>query len=259
MAEQKVALITGGSRGIGRGIALALANVGYDIVISHFDPDDVAAEQTKNEVNALGRKLRAIRGDVSRARDRLVLLDIIRAEFHRLDLLVNNAGVAPLKRADILEATEESFDRVVGINLKGPYFLTQAVAKWMIEQRRADRDRLLAMVNISSVSAYASSPARGEYCVSKAGVSMMTKLYADRLAEFDINVYEIQPGIIATEMTAPVKDKYDKLIAEGLTPIKRWGTPADVGKAVAAIAQGAFPFSTGQVFAVDGGFHIRRL
>ena len=259
MAEQKVALVTGGSRGIGRGIALALADVGYDVVISHFDPDDVAAEETKKAVEALGRKVRPIRGDVSSARDRTVLLEIIRAEFHRLDLLVNNAGVAPLKRTDILEATEESFDRVVGINLKGPYFLTQAVAKWMIEQRSADRDRLLGIVNISSVSAYTSSTARGDYCVSKAGVSMMTKLYADRMAEFDINVYEIQPGIIATEMTAPVKDRYDKLIAEGVTPIKRWGTPADVGKAVAAIAQGMFPFSTGQVFAVDGGFHIRRL
>ncbi|MDO8683717.1 MAG: 3-ketoacyl-ACP reductase [Armatimonadota bacterium] len=259
MSEQKVALVTGGSRGIGKGISLALAKVGYDVAINHFDPDNTAADQTKKEIEEIGRKCRAWKGDISSAADRIVLLDIIRREFGRLDLLVNNAGVAPLKRVDILEASEESFERLININLKGPYFLTQAVANWMIEQRKLDPERMPAIVNISSVSAYTSSPARGEYCISKAGVSMATKLYADRLAEYDINVYEIQPGIIATEMTAPVKEKYDKMIAEGLTPIKRWGTPEDIGKAVSAVAQGLFPFSTGQVFNLDGGFHLRRL
>ena len=158
-----------------------------------------------------------------------------------------------------MEATEESFERVLKINLQGPYFLTQAVARWMIEQRRAHPDRTLRIVNIGSVSAYTSSPARGEYCVSKAGVAMMTALFADRLAEHGIGVFEVRPGIIATDMTAVVKDKYDKLIAEGLTPLHRWGQPEDVARAVGAVAEGRLDFSTGQVINVDGGFHLRRL
>lgn len=259
MTDRKVALVTGGSRGIGRGIALALATAGYDVAINHFDPDDSGAEQTKAEIEALGCKCRAWKGDISNPADRAKLVENLKGEFGRLDLLVNNAGVAPLKRVDILDASEDSFDRLISINLKGPYFLTQLIANWMIEQRKANPGRMLSIVNISSMSAYTSSPARGEYCISKAGVSMATKLYADRLAEYDINVYEIQPGIIATEMTIPVKDKYDKLIAEGLTPTKRWGTPEDIGKAVSAVALGLFPFSTGQVFNLDGGFHLRRL
>jgi len=178
-----------------------------------------------------------------------------------LDLLVNNAGVAPSARADLLEANEESFDRLVSINLKGPYFLTQAAARWMVEQRNAGSiaNYQPAIVNITSVSAYAASPERGDYCVAKAGLAMMTKLYAARLASEGINVYEIRPGVIATDMTAAVKAKYDLLIGEGLTPIKRWGTPEDVGRAVAAIAAGSFPFSTGEVINVDGGFHLRQL
>jgi len=174
-------------------------------------------------------------------------------------MLVNNAGVAPSTRMDLLEATEESFDRVMGINLKGPYFLTQQIANWMIEQKKAHPERTFRIVSTGSISSYTSSPARGEYCVSKAGISMMTKLYADRLAEYGIGVFEISPGIIATDMTSVVKDKYDKLIAEGLTPIKRWGQPEDIGKAVGAIAEGRLDFSTGQVINVDGGFHLRRL
>ena len=174
-------------------------------------------------------------------------------------MLVNNAGVAPSKRMDLLDATEESFDRVMGINLKGPYFLTQKVANWMIEQKKTHPDRACRIVSTGSISAYTSSPARGEYCVSKAGISMMTKLYSDRLAEYGIGVFEISPGIIATDMTSVVKDKYDKLIAEGLTPIKRWGLPEDIAKAVGAIAEGRLDFSTGQVINVDGGFHLRRL
>jgi NAD(P)-dependent dehydrogenase (short-subunit alcohol dehydrogenase family) len=196
---------------------------------------------------------------VTNAQDRQRAIDAVKQEFGRLDVLVNNAGVAPSVRADILEASEESYDRVMGINLKGPYFLTQAAAGWMIEQRKERPDDWMCVVNISSCSAYAASPSRGEYCLSKAAVSMATKLYAARLAEHNIGVYEIRPGIIATDMTAAVKDKYDKLIAEGLTPIKRWGLPGDVAAAAATCARGELKFSTGEVINVDGGFHLRTL
>ena len=177
-------------------------------------------------------------------------------------MLVNNAGVAPDVRADILEASEASFDRLISVNVKGPYFLTQLVAKWMIEQQRDGKSPgpvTPKIITISSISAYTASVNRGDYCISKAALSMLTPLYASRLAEHGINVYEIRPGVIATDMTGPVKEKYDKLIAEGLTPIKRWGIPEDIGKAVAAVALDAFPFSTGEVINVDGGFHLRRL
>ena len=183
----------------------------------------------------------------------------MQTDFDRLDLLVNNAGVAPLNRVDLLEADEDSYDRVMAINLKGPYFLTQRVANWMIEQRKTHPERTPRIINISSVSAYASSPARGEYCLSKAGLSMMTRLYADRLAEFGVGVFEIRPGIIRTDMTGAVRGKYDALIAAGLTPIRRWGTPEDVAEAVCAVAEGRLDFSTGQVLDIDGGFHLRRL
>jgi len=260
-----VAIVTGASRGIGRAIALELASLGYDLVINHFDssadgePDNSNALKTQEAIKDLGTECEVMRGDVSSAEDRDRLVALARTKFGRCDMLVNNAGVAPLKRLDILEATEESFDRVVGINLRGPYFLTQLVANWMIEQKKQHAERALRIVNTSSVSAYASSPSRGEYCVSKAGMSMMTMLYADRLAEYNIGVFEIRPGIIATDMTSAVKAKYDKLIAEGLTPTKRWGQPEDVAKAVGAIAEGRLDFCTGQVIDVDGGFHLRRL
>jgi len=265
MKERPVAIVTGASRGIGKGIALELASLGFDLVVNYFDftadgkPDDSKAIQTQKEIEDLGAKCEILRGDVSSAADRDNLVALTKSKFGRCDMLVNNAGVAPLKRLDILEATEESFDRVLRINLKGPYFLTQKVANWMIEQIKEHPDRAFRIVNTSSLSAYTSSPGRGEYCVSKAGVSMMTMLYADRLAEFGIGVFEIRPGIIATDMTSVVKDKYDKLISEGLTPIKRWGQPEDIGKVVGAIAEGRLDFSTGQVINVDGGFHFRRL
>jgi len=265
MAERPVAIVTGASRGIGKGIAKELASLGYDLIVNHFDftaegnPDESRAIQTQKEINDLGAECEILRGDVSNAEDRGSLVALAKSKFGRCDMLVNNAGVAPLKRMDLLEATEESFDRVMGINLKGPYFLTQKVANWMIEQKKAHPQRAFRIVNTGSISAYTSSPARGEYCVSKAGIGMMTMLYADRLAEYGIGVFEIRPGIIATDMTRVVKDKYDKLIAEGLTPIKRWGQPEDIAKAVGAIAQGRLDFSTGQVINVDGGFHLRRL
>jgi 3-oxoacyl-[acyl-carrier protein] reductase len=266
MSDTPVAIITGGSRGIGKGTALELGCLGHDIMVNHFDftadgkPDEATAAATVKEIRALGCKCEALRGDISNAADRKALVDAAKRAFGRCDLLVNNAGVAPAKRSDILEATEESFDRVLRINLKGPYFLTQIVANWMVEQKKADPSRTLRIVNIGSMSSYTSSPARGEYCISKAGVSMMTMLYADRLSEFGIGVFEIRPGIIATDMTSVVKEKYDKYIFEnGILPTRRWGLPDDIAKAVGAIAEGRLDYSTGQVINVDGGFHIRTL
>ncbi len=255
MSQVPVALVTGGARGIGAAIAIELARNGLDVVV--FDVADGSA--TVAAIESTGRRGLSIAGDVTSAADRAALLARIEQAFGRLDVLVNNAGVAPKVRADILEAGEESFDRVMGINLKGPYFLTQAAANWMIRQRKTRGGDWMCIVNISSMSAYTASVSRGEYCLSKAGVSMATKLWAARLAEFGIGVYEIRPGIIATDMTAAVKDKYDKMIAEGLTPIRRWGQPADIARAVASVARGDMKFSTAQVIDVDGGFHLRTL
>jgi 3-oxoacyl-[acyl-carrier protein] reductase len=261
-----VALITGASRGIGRGIALELAQLGYSLVIN-FAGNEAAAKRTASDCKERAfkakHKIRAelCQADISKAADRRRLIDFTRETFDRLDLLVNNAGVAPEIRADMLDATEESFDRLIDVNVKGPYFLTQLAAKGMIEQAGEARDRSHKpkIVTISSVSAYTASVNRGDYCISKAALSMITPLFAARLAEHGIGVYEIRPGIIDTDMTAGVKNKYDKLIREGLTPFPRWGTPQDVGKAVAAIAQDLLPYSTGEVINVDGGFHLRRL
>ena len=255
MDPSPAALVTGGARGIGAAIAAELARNGCDVAVL----DVIDAGQTAAAVEAAGRRALAIRGDVASAKDRAAALEQIEQAFGRLDVLVNNAGVAPQVRADILDAAEESYDRVMTINLKGPYFLTQAVANWMLRQRAAGRDGWMCIINVSSCSADAASPSRGEYCLSKAGVSMATKLYAARLAEHGIGVYEIRPGIIATDMTASVRDKYDKLIAEGLTPIQRWGQPEDVAKAAAACARGDLKFSTGEVINEDGGFHLRTL
>ncbi|MBI2946568.1 MAG: 3-ketoacyl-ACP reductase [Verrucomicrobia bacterium] len=275
---KRVALITGASRGIGRGIALELARIGFDLVVNYAG-NQTAALQTVGDcrevARAEGRKISAesCQADVGQAADRRRLLEFAKEKFGRLDLLVNNAGITSIGRADILEATEENFDRLMAVNLKGPYFLTQQAAKWMIEQAAARRSSANEndagaadpepfrpkIITISSISAYAVSTNRGDYCLAKAALGMLTKLYAVRLAEYGINVYEICPGIVASDMTAGVKEKYDKLIADGLTPIRRWGVPEDVGKAVAAIAQDALPFSTGEVINVDGGFHLRRL
>ncbi len=262
-----VALITGASRGIGRGIALELAKLGWDLVINFTSNAGAAADTTAacaRIAKDSGKSIRAqpCQADIAKASERGNLVEFAKGTFGRLDLLVNNAGVAPSARADILDASEESFDRLLAINLKGPYFLTQAIARWMLEQQRtgvpvASISRKI--ITISSMSAYTASTNRGDYCISKAGLAMLTTLFAARLAEYGINVYEIRPGIIATDMTGPVKEKYDKLIGEGITPIRRWGTPGDIGRAVAAIAQDLFPFSTGEVLNVDGGFHLRQL
>jgi len=261
--SNRVALVTGASRGIGRAIAIELARTGCDVMINYVS-NQVAAEEAREAVLAVGNETTRVaicQADISIIDDHTRLLDATRSEFGRLDFLVNNAGIASSKRVDLLEATTESFDRLISVNLKGPYFLSQAAARWMIEQKKSHELKGFspAIINITSVSAFAASPERGDYCVSKAGLAMMTKLYALRLADEGINVYEIRPGVIETDMTAKVKDKYDRMIDEGLTPIKRWGTATDVGLAVAAIASGGLPFSTGEVINVDGGFHLRRL
>ena len=255
MTDRPVAMVTGAARGIGAAIAVELAANGCDVVVG----DVIETDRTVAAIEQAGGKGLGVACDVSSASDRKSALTQIEDAFGRLDVLVNNAGVAPKVRADVLEATEESYDRVMGINLKGPYFLTQAAANWMISQRATRPDDWMCIVNISSCSAYTASPSRGEYCLSKAGVAMATKLWAARLAEFGIGVYEIRPGIIATDMTSAVKDKYDKLIAEGITPIKRWGQPEDIAKAVAACARGDLKFSTAEVINVDGGFHLKIL
>ena len=256
--REKVALVTGSRRGIGLGIATALASGGFNVVLNGTTPLSESKEAIE-KVRSIGVRAIYVQADISVTAEREKLVKSVEEEFGRIDILVNNAGVAPKVRLDILEATEESFDHVLGVNLKGPYFLTQRVANWMIEQKRKDGDRKPKIVNISSNSAYTVSLARAEYCVSKAGISMMTALYAIRLADHGIGVYEIRPGIIETDMTAVVKQKYDRLFAEGLTPIRRWGTPEDVGRAVLAIAKDLLPYSTGEIINVDGGFHLRVL
>jgi 3-oxoacyl-[acyl-carrier protein] reductase len=259
--SQGVALVTGGSRGIGRGIAIALAQAGFDVVINYAG-NRAAAEECQALCRQAGPKGRfeICQGDIGVADDRARLIDFVRTTYGRIDCLVNNAGVAPTVRADMLEADEASFDRLIAINLKGPYFLTQRVASWMIELRQSlGAAYAPKIVTISSISAYTASINRGDYCLSKAGLGMLTKLFAVRLADHGVGVFEIRPGVIQTDMTSGVTAKYDKLIGEGLTPIRRWGLPDDVGKAVAAVAVGSFPFSTGEVINVDGGFHLKWL
>jgi 3-oxoacyl-[acyl-carrier protein] reductase len=255
----KTVLVTGASRGIGRGIALELAATGARVAVNYAG-NATAAAATVADVKAAGGDAFAIQGDVAVAADRARLVAETVARFGRIDVLVNNAGVAPQVRADLLDAGEESFDRLFAINLKGPFFLSQAVAKQMLKQERDAEGFRGRIVNITSISAYTASINRGDYCMVKAGLAMMTKLFADRLGTEGINLYEIRPGVIATDMTAGVKEKYDRLILEqGITPIRRWGQPADVGRAVRAIVDDRFPFSTGAVFDVDGGFHLHRL
>lgn len=256
-----VALISGSSRGIGRGIALELARAAsHDLVINYADNEAAARECKALCEQTSGGKVRVeiVQGDVSLAADRGRMIAFVREKFKRLDVLVNNAGVTPNVRADLLDAGEESFDRLIRINLKGPYFLTQAAAKLIIASEPLP-GATRAVVNVTSISAYTVSTNRGDYCITKAGLAMMTKLYAVRLAEHGVGVFEIQPGVIETDMTGPVKEKYDRMFAQGLTPINRWGHPSDIGKCVVAVASGLFPYSTGQVFNVDGGFHIRTI
>ena len=239
----KVALITGGSRGIGRGIAEYLHEKGFSVAIT---------SRREADEDAQGKFL-CIVADNASAEARQKAVDETLARFGRIDILVNNAGIAPRVRADLLDMGEDSMHELLDVNLVGPFFLTQLVARHMIQQGSG------TIINITSMSANVVSVNRGEYCVSKAGLSMMTQLFAVRLAEYGIPVYEIRPGIIATDMTSKVKDKYDALIAGGITPIKRWGYPEDIAKAVYALSQDLLPFSTGEIINVDGGFHLQRL
>jgi 3-oxoacyl-[acyl-carrier protein] reductase len=256
--NNQVALVTGAGRGIGRGITVGLAECGWTVVVNYRRNAQAAVETIRLIEKAGGQGL-AVQADIAQTTDRHYLVEEILRQFERIDLLVNNAGIAPRQRVDILEVSEASYDEVMAVNLKGPFFLTQQVAQEMIRLLGANVIEQPKIVNIGSLSAYTSSPNRGEYCLSKAGVAMMTALYAHRLAEFGINVYEIRPGIIETDMTRAVKKRYDRLIADELTPIRRWGQPQDVARAVVAVAQGYLPFSTGEVINVDGGFHLRRL
>lgn len=255
---QPAAIVTGASRGIGRAIAIRLASDGFAVTVNYHSSAAAAAEVV-GEIEQAGGKALAVQADVGAAGDRQALVDRTLQQFGRLDLLVNNAGITSVGRKDLLEATEESWDTVFATNLKGPFFLAQAAARAMISQVQSGTIGRGTIVNVSSISAYAVSTNRADYCLAKAAMPMMTWLLADRLAEHRINVYEVCPGVIASDMTAPVKEKYDKLIAEGLSPIRRWGQPEDVAAAVAMLAAGQLPFSTGERINVDGGFHIRRL
>ncbi len=244
---KKIALVTGASAGIGRASAKALLDNGFAVI---------GMGTRERETQPLGGEFTYVSGSIAEKADRERFVKTALDKYGRIDVLVNAAGVAPKVRADVLTMTEESYDTVMGINTKGTLFLTQLAANEMIKN---DGNSKGVIVNISSISAYTSSPNRGEYCISKAGVSMITKLFADRLAEYGITVNEIRPGIIATDMTAGVKEKYDTLIDGGLLPIKRWGQPEDVAAAVLALCNGSLPYITGQSFDVDGGFHLRRL
>lgn len=258
VSHNPVALVTGASRGIGRAIAVRMAREGYAVVVN-FHSNAAAAAEVVLEIERAGGQANAIQADIASTADRQRLIDETLARFGRLDVLVNNAGVTSVGRKDLLEATEESWDTVFGTNLKGPFFLAQLAARQMIELIDSQVVSRGTIVNVSSISAYAVSTNRADYCMAKAAMQMMTWLFADRLAEQRINVYEVCPGVIASDMTAPVKEKYDQLIADGLSPIRRWGQPEDVAAAVAMLAAGTLPFSTGERLNIDGGFHIRRL
>ncbi len=253
-----LALITGGSRGIGLGIAIELAKAGFNLAINGVR-EQKAVQPVLDGLKMFGVKVVYAQGNISDKTDREKIFQTVISEFGQLNVLVNNAGIAPRERKDILEATEDIFDEVIETNLKGPYFLTQLFANHMVEQKILNPEFSCCIINVSSVSATVASVNRGEYCISKAGIAMATKLWAARLGEFDIPVYEIQPGVIKTDMTAGVTEKYDKLFEQGISIQKRWGTPEDVGKVAAAMATGMMPYSTGLVVVVDGGMTVQRL
>lgn len=256
--KRPVVLITGGTRGIGLGIARMMAAAGFDLAVNGRRPEEQVA-RVLGELRGLGAGVAYCRGDISSSEDRTAVVAAAEARFGRIDVLVNNAGVAPEERRDLLEATEESFERLIRTNLQGPYFLTQLVARHMIGCKLSDPGFRACVITVSSISSRYASVNRGEYCVAKAGLSMLTKLFAARLGEYDIPVYEIQPGVIATDMTACVKERYDAMFAQGVALQRRWGFPEDVGRTVATLACGGIPYATGQVIAVDGGIGVERL
>jgi 3-oxoacyl-[acyl-carrier protein] reductase len=259
MNNKPVAVITGASRGIGRAIAISLAYEGFDIAAIARSVDSEGMEILGTEIEKKGVAFFPVGLDISCTVCQKEVVANILERYGRIDFLVNNAGVAPLQRNDILDMTEESYDRVLNINLKGPVFFAQKIAKEMIWLKPQIADYKPVIVFITSVSAMLSSTNRTEYCVSKAGLSMATRVFADRLAHEEIKVFEVRPGIVQTDMTARLKEKYDKLIGEGLVPQKRWGLPDDIGKAVASLARGDWDFSTGMVFEISGGLNIHKL
>jgi NAD(P)-dependent dehydrogenase (short-subunit alcohol dehydrogenase family) len=254
----RTALITGGTRGIGLGIALELAKAGFNLALNGVR-EEASVISVLEELRTNSIQAEYFRGNVANKDDREQMAKAVLERFGKINVLVNNAGIAPRERKDILEASEEIFDEVIRTNLRGPYFLTQLVANSMIKHKKQFPDDFFCIINVSSVSATVASVNRGEYCISKAGIAMATKLWAARLGEFDIPVYEIQPGVIQTDMTSGVQEKYDKLFQEGMAVQKRWGQPSDIGKVAAAMASGNMPYSTGQVVQVDGGMTIQRL
>ena len=257
-ASRRVALVTGGTRGIGLGIARELARDGWDLLLSGLRPPaEVSA--VVDELQAAGGQVGYVAGDISQPAGRTAIIDHARSHHVALNGLVNNAGRAPRVRTDLLDATEDSFEEVLRTNLEGPYFLTQAIARDMLERTRQDAAFRAAIVFVTSVSAEMASPNRGEYCVSKAGLAMAARLFAARLAPHGVPVYDVRPGVIATDMTSAVKDAYDRSIADGLVPEGRWGQPDDVGRTVAALLRGDVPYATGTIIHVDGGLSIPRL
>ena len=255
---KRTAFITGGTRGIGLGIAIEMAGSGFNIAVNGVR-EEAMVKSALDQLSSFGVEVNYFRGDVSKKEDRRRIVDAAIERFGKINVLVNNAGIAPSERKDILEASEESFVHVLNVNLQGPYFLTQLVANKMIRMKEKYPVEFFCIINISSVSATVASVNRGEYCISKAGIAMATKLWASRLGEFDIPVYEIQPGVIRTDMTAGVTEKYDRLFQSGMAIQRRWGTPSDIGKVAAAMASSSMPYSTGQVVKVDGGMTIPRL
>jgi 3-oxoacyl-[acyl-carrier protein] reductase len=253
-----VAIVTGGTRGIGFGIATALAHAGYDLAINGVRPENDAKDSLET-LRSFGVNVIYCQGNIGNQADRKAIVEKSITYYKRINVLVNNAGVAPKVRNELLSMTEDAFDYMIDINLKGSFFLTQEIAKRMVDERTKDKNFNSCIINITSISAEVASTNRGEYCMAKAGLGMMTKLFAVALAEHNIPVYEIRPGIIETDMTSGVKQKYDTMIGNGLTLEKRWGTPEDIGRIVAAIVKGDIPYSTGQVFNADGGMGVRRL
>lgn len=258
MSDQPVAIVTGSSRGIGRAVVEKLVAIGHAVTVN-YNSNREAADTVVRGIESHGGKAIAVKGNVGSSEDRQRLVSATLAQFGRLDVLVNNAGITSPGRLDLLDASEENWDVVFDTNLKGPFFLAQLAAREMVDLVGAEIIPRGTIINVSSISAYAVSANRVDYCIAKAGMQMMTWLLADRLAEEKILVYEVCPGVIESDMTAPVKEKYDKLIAEGLTPIHRWGKPEDVANVIGALLGDEFSFCTGERINVDGGFHIRRL